>query len=87
MASFDIVSELNKVELRNAVEQANKEISTRFDFKGSDARVEQADTELTLFGDNLNDESDAVVGNPFDGPDASVRVRPRTIGLQIEYSF
>jgi uncharacterized protein YajQ (UPF0234 family) len=52
MPSFDIVSEVNKVELRNAVEQANKEISTRFDFKGSDARVEQADTELTLYADD-----------------------------------
>lgn len=40
------------VELKNAVEQANKEISTRFDFKGSDARVEHKDQELTLFGDD-----------------------------------
>ena len=47
-----MVSEVNKIELRNAVDQANKEISTRFDFKGSDARVEQADTELTLFADD-----------------------------------
>ena len=52
MPSFDIVSEVNKVELRNAVEQANKEISTRFDFKGSDARVDQADTDLTLHADD-----------------------------------
>jgi uncharacterized protein YajQ (UPF0234 family) len=52
MPSFDIVSEVNKVELRNAVEQANKEIGTRFDFKGSDARVEQVDTELTLYADD-----------------------------------
>jgi len=52
MPSFDIVSEVNKVELKNAVEQANKEISTRFDFKGSDSRIEQADTELTLFADD-----------------------------------
>jgi cyclic-di-GMP-binding protein len=52
MPSFDIVSEVNKVELKNAVEQANKEISTRFDFKGSNARIEQADTELTLFADD-----------------------------------
>jgi len=52
MPSFDIVSEVNKVELKNAVEQANKEISTRFDFKGSEARIEQADTELTLFADD-----------------------------------
>lgn len=52
MPSFDIVSEVNKVELKNAVDQANKEVTTRFDFKGSDARIEQSDTELTLFADD-----------------------------------
>ena len=52
MPSFDIVSEVNKVALKNAVDQANKEVSTRFDFKGSDARIEQSDTELTLFADD-----------------------------------
>ncbi|MCD5363891.1 YajQ family cyclic di-GMP-binding protein [Chromobacterium aquaticum] len=51
MPSFDIVSEVNKVEVRNAVEQANKEVSTRYDFKGSDARIETGDKELTLFAD------------------------------------
>src|SRR5512138_1077232 len=52
MPSFDIVSEVNKVEVRNAVDQTNKEVSTRFDFKGSDARVEAADTALTLYADD-----------------------------------
>jgi uncharacterized protein YajQ (UPF0234 family) len=52
MPSFDIVSEVNKVELKNAVDQANKEISTRFDFKGSDARIEQAELVLTLYADD-----------------------------------
>jgi uncharacterized protein YajQ (UPF0234 family) len=52
MPSFDIVSEVNKVELKNAVDQANKEISTRFDFKGSDARIEQKELELTVFADD-----------------------------------
>ncbi len=52
MPSFDIESEVNKVELKNAIEQTNKEVSTRFDFKGSDARVEQKDLELTLFADD-----------------------------------
>ena len=52
MPSFDIASEVNKVELKNAVEQANKEISTRFDFKGSDSRVEQNELELTLYADD-----------------------------------
>lgn len=48
MPSFDIVSEVNQVEVRNAVDQCNKEVSTRFDFKGSDARVEINDKEKTL---------------------------------------
>ncbi len=52
MPSFDIVSEVKEVELRNAVDQANKEISNRFDFKGSDARVEQDEHVLTLFADD-----------------------------------
>ena len=52
MPSFDIVSEVDKQEVKNAVEQTNKEVSTRFDFKGSDARVEQVDYVLTVFADN-----------------------------------
>lgn len=52
MPSFDIASEANKVELKNAIEQTNKEVSTRFDFKGSDARVEQKEFELTLYADD-----------------------------------
>lgn len=52
MPSFDIVSEVDKQELKNAVDQANKEISNRFDFKGSDARIEQAEFVLTVFADD-----------------------------------
>ena len=52
MPSFDIVSEVNQVEVRNALDQANKELGTRFDFKGSDARVELADKTLTLHADD-----------------------------------
>jgi uncharacterized protein YajQ (UPF0234 family) len=54
MPSFDIVSEVNHVEIRNAVEQCNKEIANRFDFKGSDARVEinEKDKTLTAFADD-----------------------------------
>lgn len=52
MPSFDIVSEVDKQEIRNAVDQLNKEVSTRFDFKGSDARAEQTDYELHLFADD-----------------------------------
>jgi len=52
MPSFDIVSQVNQQEVKNAVEQANKEISTRFDFKGSDARIEQKELELTVYADD-----------------------------------
>jgi uncharacterized protein YajQ (UPF0234 family) len=52
MPSFDIVSEVDKTEVKNAVEQTNKEVSTRFDFKGSDARVEQVELVLTVHADN-----------------------------------
>jgi uncharacterized protein YajQ (UPF0234 family) len=52
MPSFDTVSEANIVEVKNANDQANKEISTRFDFKGSDARIEQKEHELTAFADS-----------------------------------
>jgi len=52
MPSFDIVSDVNQVELRNALDQANKEVATRFDFKGSDARIEHKDKELVLYADN-----------------------------------
>jgi cyclic-di-GMP-binding protein len=54
MPSFDIVSEVNHVEIRNAVDQCNKEITNRFDFKGSDARVEinEKDKTLIVFADD-----------------------------------
>jgi uncharacterized protein YajQ (UPF0234 family) len=50
--SFDIVSEVDRQEVKNAVEQANKEVANRYDFKGSDARVEQAELVLTVFADD-----------------------------------
>src|SRR5688500_4353299 len=54
MPSFDIVSEVNQVEVHNALDQSNKEITNRFDFKGSDARVEfnEKDKALTLYADD-----------------------------------
>ncbi|NMG34806.1 YajQ family cyclic di-GMP-binding protein [Azoarcus sp. TTM-91] len=52
MPSFDIMSEVDLVALRNAVDVANRKISGRYDFKGTDARVEQGDKVLTLFGDS-----------------------------------
>ena len=51
MPSFDTVCEPNMVDVKNAVENAAKEIATRFDFKGSSAAVELKDKDITLFGD------------------------------------
>jgi uncharacterized protein YajQ (UPF0234 family) len=52
MPSFDVVCEANLVEVKNAIDQSNKEVGTRFDFKGSDARIEQKERELTLYADS-----------------------------------
>ena len=54
MPSFDIVCEPNPVELKNAVDTANKEIANRYDFKGSDARIElkEKEHEITVFADD-----------------------------------
>jgi uncharacterized protein YajQ (UPF0234 family) len=52
MPSFDIVSEVNEIELKNALDQTNKEVGNRFDFKGSDARVELAEKVLTVYADD-----------------------------------
>ena len=65
MPSFDVVSEVNQVELRNALDQTNKEVANRFDFKGSDSRVEHADKNLTLFADDdfkLGQVYDVLIG-------------------------
>ncbi len=65
MPSFDVVCEANMIEVKNAVEQANKEISTRFDFKGSDARIEHKEHELTLYADDdfkLGQVKDVLIG-------------------------
>jgi uncharacterized protein YajQ (UPF0234 family) len=48
MPSFDVVSEVDQHELTNAVDQVNREVSNRYDFKGTDARVEQSENTLTL---------------------------------------
>lgn len=52
MPSFDIVSEVDWQEVKNAVQQANKEITNRFDFKGSQARIDESDPNLTLYGED-----------------------------------
>src|SRR4051794_33245021 len=48
MPSFDVVSEVDRQEVRNAVDQASRELATRFDFKGTDSTVELGEDELTL---------------------------------------
>jgi uncharacterized protein YajQ (UPF0234 family) len=63
MPSFDIVSQVDRQEVRNAVEQANKEITNRFDFKGSDARIEQTELLLAVYADDefkLNQVTDVL---------------------------
>lgn len=65
MPSFDIVSEADQVEINNALDQTNKELSTRFDFKGSDARVEHKEKVLTLHADDefkLSQVTDILTG-------------------------
>jgi hypothetical protein len=70
MPSFDTVVEPNLVEVRNAVDQTLKEIGTRFDFKGSSAKVELTEKsakerEITLYGDSdfqLQQVQDVLVG-------------------------
>jgi uncharacterized protein YajQ (UPF0234 family) len=52
MPSFDTVCEADMVEVKNAVENASKEIGTRFDFKGTSAALELKDKAITLFGDS-----------------------------------
>lgn len=51
MPSFDVVSEINKHEVTNAVDQATREVTNRFDFKGTKARFEQKDNIVTLVGE------------------------------------
>ncbi|NNE37118.1 MAG: YajQ family cyclic di-GMP-binding protein [Gammaproteobacteria bacterium] len=48
MPSFDVVSEIDQHELTNAIDQANREISNRFDFKGTNSRIEKSDAVLKL---------------------------------------
>lgn len=49
MPSFDITSEVDEHEVSNAVDQANREVTSRFDFKGTNARLEQKDGKITLY--------------------------------------
>jgi uncharacterized protein YajQ (UPF0234 family) len=49
MPSFDVVSQVDMHELTNAIDQTNREVANRFDFKGTNSRVEHSSNELTLF--------------------------------------
>lgn len=65
MPSFDVVLEADMIEVKNAVEQTQKEIATRFDFKGTGAAVEQKEHELTLTADaefQLQQVRDVLIG-------------------------
>ncbi|TFW28488.1 YajQ family cyclic di-GMP-binding protein [Duganella callida] len=65
MPSFDVVLEADMIEVKNGVEQAQKEIATRFDFKGTSAAVEQKERELTLTADSdfqLQQVRDVLIG-------------------------
>ena len=61
MPSFDVVSELDMHEVSNAFDQANREVSTRFDFKGTNARLELKDNIITLHA-----EADFQLGQMLD---------------------
>ena len=52
MPSFDIVSEVDTHELANAVDQTNREVGNRFDFKGTDTRIEQQDLQLSVISES-----------------------------------
>jgi uncharacterized protein YajQ (UPF0234 family) len=52
MPSFDVVSEVDKHELQNAIDQVNREINTRFDFRGTDSRIEESEGELVLIAES-----------------------------------
>lgn len=52
MPSFDAVSKVDTAELTNAVDQANREISQRYDFKGSSANIDRVENLLTLYADS-----------------------------------
>ena len=52
MPSFDVVSEVDSHEIKNAVDQASREIGTRYDFKGTDASFSLSESNITMLGDS-----------------------------------
>ena len=61
MPSFDVVSEVDNHELNNAIDQVNREISTRFDFKGSDAKVELSGDEIKMEVEMIEKHGDQLI--------------------------
>ena len=76
MPSFDIVSKTNQHEVTNAIDQTNREVNTRFDFKGTDARVEFAKTTITLIApsDFQLKQLDEILRNKLSKRNIDIRV-------------
>ena len=85
MPSFDITSEVDMVALKNAIETAGKQITNRYDFKGTSAKVElnEKDSMITLFGDNdfqLDQVKDILLpGMEKKEPDSSKRLEHQDV--------
>ena len=80
MPSFDVVSEVDFQEVRNAVDQANREIGNRYDFKGGNTRVEQEKDKLTVFADD-----DFKVGQARDILEARLAKRDIDLGCLVRH--
>lgn len=85
MPSFDITSEVDKVGLNNAIDTAGKQITNRYDFKGTSAKVDfnEKDNIITLFGDNdfqLDQIKDILLpAMEKKEPDSSKRLEPNEV--------
>ena len=85
MPSFDITSEVDMVALKNAIDTAGKQITNRYDFKGTSAKVElnEKDSMITLFGDNdfqLDQVKDILLpGMEKKEPDSSKRLEHQDV--------
>lgn len=85
MPSFDISSEVDKVGLNNAIDTANKQITNRYDFKGTSAKIDfnEKDNLITLYGDNdfqLDQIKDILLpAMEKKEPDSSKRLDPNEI--------
>src|SRR3990167_5869103 len=75
MPSFDIVSNIDQHEVTNAVDQANREVSTRFDFKDTNARLELAKDKITIIAptDFQLKQVDEILKNKFAKRNVDIR--------------